>query len=307
MTSSKSIPFDNCTSFFIENGVYQGRFIRLNKVVNTIISKHNYEKPIAAVVAESTALGALLASQLKYEGLFTLQIQSNGVINLVVVDVTSEGKIRACARYDKHHLEESQKLRKTSGEIESAPHLLGGGYLAFTVDQGPNTELYQGVVDLQGKNLSECALRYFKQSEQIDTDLKLFLKAPEGESASWLSAGIMLQKMPSKGSLLSPEEEAETWNEAKIFLQSLSEDEVFDATLSAENILTRLFHDNKLHITNSKDYEFGCRCSREKLLHTLQTFSKEDVDAMIENNKVTATCNFCSEQYVFEPGELRKQ
>ena len=52
MTSSKSIPFDNCTSFFIENGVYQGRFIRLNKVVNTIISKHNYEKPIAAVVAD---------------------------------------------------------------------------------------------------------------------------------------------------------------------------------------------------------------------------------------------------------------
>ena len=117
----------------------------------------------------------------------------------------------------------------------------------------------------------------------------------------------MLQKMPSKGSLLSPEEEAETWNEAKIFMQSLNENEVFDATLSAEDILTRLFHGNKLHITNSKDYEFGCRCSREKLLHTLQTFSKEDIDAMIENNKVTATCNFCSEQYVFEPGELRKQ
>lgn len=299
--------FDSCTSFFIENGVYQGRLIRLNQVVNTLLGKHCYPKPVAAVVAESTVLGALLASQLKYDGLFTLQIQSNGVITLVVVDVTSEGKIRACARYDQAHLEHSQELRKTSGEIEAAPHLLGGGHLAFTVDQGPDTELYQGVVDLQGKNLTECALRYFKQSEQIDTALKLFLKAPEGESASWLAAGIMLQKLPAKGSELSAEEQAEVWNEAKVFMESLNDNEVFDAGLSSEEILNRLFHGNKLQISNRRDYSFGCRCSREKLLSTLQTFSEGDIDAMVEDNKISATCNFCSEKYTFTPGEVRKQ
>lgn len=299
--------FDSCTSFFIENGVYQGRLIRLNQVVNTLLGKHCYPKPVAAVVAESTVLGALLASQLKYDGLFTLQIQSNGVITLVVVDVTSEGKIRACARYDQAHLEHSQELRKTSGEIEAAPHLLGGGHLAFTVDQGPDTELYQGVVDLQGKNLTECALRYFKQSEQIDTALKLFLKAPEGESASWLAAGIMLQKLPAKGSELSAEEQAEVWNEAKVFMESLNDNEVFDAGLSSEEILNRLFHGNKLQISSSRNYTFGCRCSREKLLHTMQTFSESDIDAMVEDNKISATCNFCSEKYTFTPGEVRKQ
>lgn len=299
--------FDNCTSFFIENGVYQGRLIRLHKVINTIIDKQSYPKPIAAVVAESTVLAAMLASQLKYEGLFTLQIQSNGVISLMVVDVTSDGKIRACARYDADHLEHSQKLRKTTGEIEAAPHLLGGGILAFTVDQGADTELYQGMVELQGKNLTECALRYFKQSEQIDTDLKLFLKAPEGESTSWLAGGIMLQKLPSKGSNLSPEEQTETWNEAKVFMESLHENEIFDASLTAEDILTRLFHGNKLQISTAREYQFGCRCSRNKLLQTLQTFSEDDINAMIEKGKITATCNFCNETYTFEPGEVRKQ
>ena len=307
MPTSKSTSFDNCVSFFIENGVYQGRLIRLNEVVNTIVGKHCYPRPVAAVVAESTVLGAMLASQLKYKGLFTLQIQSNGVVSLVVADITSEGRIRACARYDEARLQKSQKLRKTSGEIEATPHLLGGGHLAFTVDQGPDTELYQGVVDLQGKNLTECALRYFKQSEQIDTDLKLFLKAPEGESASWLAAGIMLQKMPSQGSELTPEEQAETWNEAKVFMESLTENEVFDASLSSEEILNRLFHSSRLQISNRRDYVFGCRCSREKLLHTLQTFSEDDINSMIENNKITATCNFCSEKYVYEPGEIRRQ
>lgn len=299
--------FDNCTSFFIENGVYQGRLIRLHEVVNTILGKHCYPKPVAAVVAESTVLGAMLASQLKYDGLFTLQIQSNGVISLVVVDVTSDGRIRACARYDEEHLKQSQKLRKTTDEIEAAPHLLGGGILAFTVDQGKDTELYQGMVELQGKNLTECALRYFKQSEQIDTDIKLFLKAPEGESSSWSVGGIMLQKLPSKGSELSPEEQSETWNEAKVFMESLNENEIFNADLSSEEILTRLFHGNKLQISHSREYTFGCRCSRDKLLQTLQTFSEDDVNAMVESGKITATCNFCGEKYSFDRGEVRKQ
>ena len=308
MPTQNNQNFDTCVSFFIDNGAYQGRLIRMSSVLDTIIGKHCYPRPVAAVVAESTVLAAMLASTLKYEGLFTLQTQSNGAVSMVVVDVTSEGKIRACASFDEEHLKQNQELRKTSGEIEAAPHLMGKGHLAFTVDQGPNTELYQGIVDLQGKNLTECALRYFKQSEQIDTDLKLFLQAPEGESGSWLAAGIMLQKMPLKGgNESSPEEMEEAWNEAKVFMESLTQDEVFDAELTSEQLLHRLFHANNLSISKCKNYSFGCRCSREKLLQTLSTFSEDDINAMLENNKVTTTCHFCSEKYVFDKGELIKQ
>lgn len=308
MPTQNNQNFDTCVSFFIDNGAYQGRLIRMSSVLDTIIGKHCYPRPVAAVVAESTVLAAMLASTLKYEGLFTLQTQSNGAVSMVVVDVTSEGKIRACASFDEEHLKQNQELRKTSGEIEAAPHLMGKGHLAFTIDQGPNTELYQGIVDLQGKNLTECALRYFKQSEQIDTDLKLFLQAPEGESGSWLAAGIMLQKMPLKGgNESSPEEMEEAWNEAKVFMESLTQDEVFDAELTSEQLLHRLFHANNLSISKCKNYSFGCRCSREKLLQTLSTFSEDDINAMLENNKVTATCHFCSEKYVFDKGELIKQ
>lgn len=308
MPTQNNQNFDTCVSFFIDNGAYQGRLIRMSSVLDTIIGKHCYPRPVAAVVAESTVLAAMLASTLKYEGLFTLQTQSNGAVSMVVIDVTSEGKIRACASFDEEHLKQNQELRKTSGEIEAAPHLMGKGHLAFTVDQGPNTELYQGIVDLQGKNLTECALRYFKQSEQIDTDLKLFLQAPEGESGSWLAAGIMLQKMPLKGgNESSPEEMEEAWNEAKVFMESLTQDEVFDAELTSEQLLHRLFHANNLSISKCKNYSFGCRCSREKLLQTLSTFSEDDINAMLENNKVTATCHFCSEKYVFDKGELIKQ
>ena len=39
-----------------------GRLVRLDTVVNTILSRHKYPRQISGVVAESTALGALLSS-----------------------------------------------------------------------------------------------------------------------------------------------------------------------------------------------------------------------------------------------------
>ncbi len=300
--------FDNCVSFHIDNGAFRGRLTRLDSVVNTILEKHQYPLPVSAVLAESTALAVLLASALKYEGLFTLQIQGNGPVSLVVVDVTSDGKVRGCARFDEERLKKSQHLRKTDDQIEPAPHFLGEGFLAFTVDQGPDTELYQGIVDLQGKTLSECALRYFKQSEQIDTDLKLFFHTPGSEGKDWYASGIMIQKIPEAGGKVREGEDiAESWDEAKIFMESLKADEVFDAALSAQDILTRLFHTHDLAVSETKNYRFGCRCSREKLRDTLATFKPEEIEAMCENGKISATCQFCSENYVYNRGELQKQ
>lgn len=300
--------FDNCVAFHIDNGAFRGRLVRMNEVINTILNKHKYPLPVSAVLAEAVVLAAMLASNLKYKGLFTLQTQSNGPVSLLVVDVTSEGKIRAYARFDEQRLAHSQQLRKTDGQIEPAPHLMGEGHLAFTVDQGPDTELYQGVVDLQGKTMSELALRYFKQSEQIDTWLQLYLKAPEGDSQSWQAAGLMLQKLPEIGGKIQKGDDLNAqWEEAKVFAESLREDEIFDAELSSAELLHRLFHANNLVISKSIDYCFGCRCSREKLLNTLSGFSPEEIESMVEKNKITAECSFCSEKYSFDKGEVLKQ
>lgn len=301
--------FDVCVPFHIHGGAFAGRLVRLNGVLQNILSRHNYPENVSSALAETTALAVLLANALKYKGLFTLQIQGNGPVSVLVADVTSEGKVRACAKFDEEKLKNAKALRKTEDEIEEVPHLVGGGYMAFTIDQGPETELYQGVVDLQGKNLTELALRYFKQSEQIDTILRLFVKRPAGESKSWQSAGILLQKVPLKGGKeFSTDEDAlhEAWNEAEIFINSLADDEVFNAELSPAEILNRLFHSSNLVVAKEKSYEFGCRCSRDKLFSTLSGFGKSEIEEMAEDGKITATCSFCSEKYVFDKDELLK-
>lgn len=302
--------FDTCVSFYINNGAFIGRVVRLSDVLNNILGKHCYPLNVSAALAETTALTALLSSLLKYDGLFTLQIQGNGPVSLLVADVTSIGEIRACAKFNSEKFIEAKSLRKTEDVIEPLPHLVGGGYMVFTIDQGKKTQPYQGVVDLQGKTLTEMALRYFKQSEQIDTTLKLFIKHPEGDSQSWLAAGILLQKAPIKGGTKRATDEEtlqQTWEDSEAFIKSLTEGEIFDASLSSPEILNRLFHANDLQIGKETLYSFGCRCSRDKLLNTLGGFSENEIDDMIEEGKITATCEFCGEQYVFEPRELHRQ
>ena len=291
-------------SFNLDSNVFRGRIVRLDNVMQEIFGRTQYPDNVAAAVAETAALGALIASLMKFDGIFTLQMQGSGPISVLVADVTSAGKIRATAKYDIKAMEAAQALRKTEGQIESTPHWLENGNLIFTIDQGKNTELYQGVVDLQGKNLEECALRYFKNSEQIDTYLHLYLQK---RGDVWQSAGILIQKMPQKGGNENQTDDDslnELWNENKILMDSLKPEEIFN--LDLKEVLFRLFHEHQVRVNKEQEYTFGCRCNREKLQQTLSSMKAEDIEDMIENGKITATCNFCGEVYTFEKGELLK-
>lgn len=296
---------DKCIYFNLDNNAFRGRIVRLKNTLNDIFMRREYPENVGAAVAETTILGTMFASLLKFDGLFTLQIQGDGPVSVLVCDVTSGGKVRACAKYDLEAMEKAQVLRKTEGELEEAPFWLGKGVLIFTVDQGEGTDLYQGVVDLQGKTLADCAMRYFKNSEQIDTYLKIFKRRAEN---GWETAGVLIQKMPANGGKNAADEEkiSELWNENKILLNSLKEEEIFSDSLSEEEILYRLFHEHEVRVIKEGEYFFGCRCNREKLLGTLIAMGEDDINDMIEDGKITATCGFCGEQYHFEKGELLK-
>lgn len=300
-----NINFDECTSFLIDDGLFVGRIVRLEDVLKTIIYKHGYVKNVSVALAETTSLAVLLANALKFEGLFTLQLQGNGPVSTIVADVTSNGTLRACANYNQEHLTKAWSLRKNDGEIEQTPHLLGQGTLAFTIDDGKNN-YHQGVVELQGNTLEECALRYFKQSEQIETMLKLYIDIPEDNEGEWKAGGILLQRIPDIGGKnVDITDLAELKNEAEVLLNSLTKEELFDKNLSLPEILYRLYHAHNLVITKRNTYNFKCRCNREKLLKTLRGFSEQELASMLdENSKITAKCGFCSEIYEFTIPEI---
>jgi molecular chaperone Hsp33 len=279
--------------FSVGGGAVRGRLVRLSGALDAILAGHAYPDAVARLLGETLALAAALAGGLKYEGVFTLQAQGKGPVSLVVADVTSDGAMRAYARFD--------AARLGGGTV---PELLGEGYLAFTVDQGPDTERYQGIVALTGDTVADCAELYFKQSEQLPTSVKLAV----GHDGGWSAAAVLIQRMPATAGhspILTHDEAEDGWLRAGLLLDTVKPAEMLDRTLEPAQLLHRLYHAELLQAFEPKLLEARCRCSRDKVEGALRSFPPDQVESLQDaEGKVEVTCEFCRANYVFGPAEL---
>lgn len=298
--------------FILESSNFRGRTVRLGNVLDDILSAHDYPKPVAHLVAETTTLALLLSSMLKYDGIFTLQTQGDGPVGMLVADVTSDGKVRACASYNEDRLEHARIQLSAMKSIESSQnHLaqyLGKGHIAFTVDQSSDTERYQGIVELKGASLTDCVQHYFSQSEQIGTGIKM---AVGQRNEQWRAAGIMIQKMPEEETTRFQTNQAnldeDDWQRTMVFLDSCTEKELLDPQLPPNELLTRLFHEEGVRVFEPKALIKECRCSVERVEIVLKMMSKDDREYMQKDGKMTLKCEFCSTEYSFDAKEFERK
>jgi molecular chaperone Hsp33 len=93
-------------------------------------------------------MAAAPASRLKYEDFFTVQLHRTGPVGFIVVDVALSGDIRGYVRFARERIATWITERDAHAHAcVMAPllRLLGVGRMIFVVDQGPETERYQGV------------------------------------------------------------------------------------------------------------------------------------------------------------------
>ncbi len=278
----------------------RGRATRLGTVLEQILSAHNYPEIVAQTLGEVLVLTATLGSMLKFEGTLTIQAKADGIIKMLVADYKSSGdniagELRGYADVD------FEKL-KASGDNPDMETLLGDGYLAMTMDQGADMERYQGIVELTGKNLSDCAIEYFANSEQTPTALRL--KADKDPvTGNWRGGGIMVQHLP-KGETGTTrnlsDDTKEQWARASAFLQSVKDEELLDPSLDIDTLLYRLFHEDGVRVFDAVNLKRGCRCSQEKLASVLAKFTNDDLQDMADDGKIEMTCEFCNKAYHFE-------
>jgi molecular chaperone Hsp33 len=283
--------------FQIDPFALRGRLVRLGATVDRILSQHDYPEPVAAILGEAIALAVVLAGALKYDGIFTLQTKSDGPVRLIVADVTTEGAVRGYAQYDRERVD--QVPADSAGLSPSVPDLVGKGYIAFTVDQGERTERYQGIVELIGANLAECAQHYFRQSEQIQAGIKLSA-ARSGAGGAWRAGGLMLQRVPPEGGYTVIADDVEDgWRRAMVLMSSATPGELVDPDLSPHRLLFRLFHDEGVRVYPTHPIEARCRCSKERIGRILRSFPADDIEDMRKDEVITVTCEFCNTSYDF--------
>ena len=281
--------------FQIEGLGLRGRLVRLGPVVRSVVAHHGYPPAAAALMAETLALAAVLASALKYDGVFTLQLRGDGPLSLVVVDITSAGDMRGYARCDAAAIGDA-----LPAGAASVPRLMGAGTMVFTVDQGPRTERYQGVTALEGASLSECAHAYFRQSEQVQTAI-ILVAAPEPDTAGdetaagIRAAALMIQRLA--GSDDGDASADENWHRAVVLMSSVRADELLSSMLSPAEVLFRLFHEDGVRLFRQRPLRAGCRCSQAKVERLIATFPPAEITTMADNGHIAVTCEFCKAVY----------
>ncbi len=290
---------DLCLPFVVDNGAFRGRLVRLTRTVTEIIEAHKDPEPVGKLLAEAMVAAVSLAGGLKYDGVFTLQVQGTGPVHTLVADVTSGGDVRACATFDG---------KSVAAELaRSNPHLLGpGGHLAFTVDQGAHTERFQGIVELSGESITEAVHTYFRQSEQIDSALKMAVRAPIRPGEPWQAAAIVVQRMPERADALppNPEDAEDAWRTVVILLGSLKDQELLDWSLTPERLLARLYATVGVLPLPRRPIRAKCRCSYERSERILASFPVDEIKSYAQDGKIHMTCEFCRTDYVFPESEL---
>ncbi len=285
-------------SFQLETSHIRGRIVRLGGALDEILSAHDYPEDVLHLTGETLVLGALLSSMLKYEGIFTLQTTGEGPVTMLVADMTSDGKVRACAAFRKEQLDKAQ-YKKDRAE------LLGKGYMAFTVDQGEFTDRYQGIVELKPESLLTSVQHYFTQSEQIATGIMMAVGKRDGK---WRATGIMVQQMPEDTVTYNKDQSnvnEDDWRRAMVLLGSVKEDELLDPNLSGDDLLFRLFHEEGVRTFETHPLTHVCRCSPDRVKNILTTMSDEDVADITVNGKIVMTCEFCSKDYILDPTDIK--
>lgn len=326
--ASLSIDFagqDMVIPFQVEPLDVRGRAVQLGPMLDAILDRHAYPEAVSRLLAEAVTLTVLLGTALKFEGKFILQTKTDGPVPLLVTDFTTPDSVRAYARYDADQV----AAAVTSGKA-TAPDLLGHGVLAMTIDQGEYTQRYQGIVQLDGIGLEEVARRYFRQSEQIPTEIRLAVgevltrnetaKQGEGPSHSWTAGGVLLQFLPDSTERMRQKDlpggdgaldddgfqEDDAWREAQALMGTIDDVELTDTAVEPERLLFRLFHEHGVRIFDPTKVREECSCSQEKVRAMLQGLTEQERAESVEDGKILVTCQFCSEHYSFDPTDFQQ-
>jgi molecular chaperone Hsp33 len=283
--------------FKIEASGLHGRLVRLGPALHQPLTSQDYPDSVAILLGECLTLSAGLAAALKFDGTFSVQAKGDGPVRMIVADATNSGAIRGYAQFE--------GPAPTLDEVSTAPipRLLGAGYMAFTVDQGPDSERYQGIVDLEGATLGDCVHHYFQTSDQFSTAVKI--SVARDAAGYWRGGALILQRSPEDENPLTQDDAEEAWRRAVILMGSCTPDEMVDPSLAANQLLYRLFHEDGVRVFDPQPIAFACKCTPERMAAAVAMLTLEELHEMTVDGAVTVTCQFCNAGHVFDEAALR--
>lgn len=273
-----------------ENSLVRGELVEIADAWQEVQARRQYPSAVSKILGEMMAAAALLSANLKFNGTIILQIHGDGPVQLLVVECDAKLRMRATAKL------RTEATVDDSARLQQLVNLNGQGRFAITLDPAdklPGQQAYQGIVSLDGESVATVIENYMLRSEQLDT--RLWLAADDT-----VTRGLLLQKLPSEGGVGSHGDDADAWNRTVTLASTLSHEELL--TTDIMTLLQRLYWEETVRVFEPRHPEFHCSCNREKVGNMLKMLGREEVDsALADLGRLEIDCDFCGQQYDFDP------
>jgi molecular chaperone Hsp33 len=264
--------------YLFEEYEVRGELVQLDRTYRHIIDAQNYPVQVQHLLGELLVATSLLTATLKFEGSITVQLQGDGPVRLAVINGDNNQQLRGVARYEGE--------LPTDGKLQS---LIGNGHLVITIT--PDQESAIRASSPWRPTPWRPAWHYFAQSEQLATRLWIRTGHHEGEPRA---AGILLQELPAQS-----EDHSEDFDHLVQLTTTIKDEELFG--LDAEEILYRLYHQDKVRVFDPQAIEFRCTCSRARCEGALLQIDKEEAVSMVQElGKIDMHCDYCGAHYEFD-------
>lgn len=265
---------DELHHFLFENTPIRGNIAHLDITTQDALKHQALPSVLKIALSELMTASALLISTLKMEGAMILQLQSKGILKLLVVECNSDLEIRATAKWD--------------GDIQQQTfsQLIADGQFVITLDPKIG-ESYQGIVPIEGNTIATMLENYMLRSQQIDTSI--WLSCSETHAS-----GMLLQKLPNQ-----QESDVDAWSRVNHLAGTMSNQEL--QTLPPETLLQRLFHEEDVRLFTARPIKAFCSCTRDSVANMLKMLGYAETNSIIEEQgSIQIHCDFCNQQYVFD-------
>lgn len=269
---------DSVIPFGFESIPVRGALIHLSRSWRRMLRDHDYDPLITETLGHAAAATGLIAQSLKFDGAVTLQIQSSGVLRMLVMQCTSDLDIRGMAT-----AESGKKATRFAD-------LIVQGHCAVTVDAGEKP--YQGIVDIDDTSLAASLEHYFGRSVQVPSHVVLVANHD-------IAGGILLQQVPGKNI------DADDWKRLHYLAATLGcGDFERDTGLP---LIGKLFAEDDVRVYTSRAVNFRCRCSRDKTEDVLKMLGEQEArETLAEQGGIEVICEYCGRARSFDSVDVSR-
>ena len=274
--------------FMLERAGVRGVLVRLSDSWREVAGRADYPSAVRTLLGQSLAASALLTGQIKFDGALSLELKSRGDLRLLFAECTDRGRLRGLARH------QEDTAFGEAIDLSAQP----GATLAITIGNVETGRRYQGLVDLDRPDLPGALEGYFERSEQLPARMLLAVDDD-------LAAGLLLQKLPAEGGTGTPGD-ADGWDRVGHLTATLGERELLE--LPVQDVLYRLYHEERVRLFEPSPLAFGCSCSAQRVEAMLRALGNEEAQAAMQANDgvVEVTCEFCAAQYRYDRVDVER-